>query len=153
MIKIKKPAATAVKPNKGEAVTIGGHVGVLQASIALAKALEVQTIAAIPFPSIEEDAIEYRRLKDEIESREERAAAIRLRLIAGMQAAKLEEKVVDGGFVGKYRVTYTSVKGRTTLDKTKLIEAGVSEEQLKKGTKTGEPSYRLEVERVEGGKQ
>lgn len=65
----------------------------------------------------------------------------------GIEAA-MHSQGVEAVVVGDYSLKLSPVKGRETLDKLRLVELGVSTETLKAATKTGDPSYRLDVREV-----
>lgn len=86
-------------------------------------------------------------LKHRIGNLEDEAETLRAAIAAEMSSNKVAVVVAAG-----QKIARTAVAGRSSLDKLLLISAGVTEDQLKRGTKVGAPSFRLEVEEFKGGK-
>ena len=93
-----------------------------------------------------ENVENQQRLKAEVKDLEEiitaHADEIKARLIALQQS-----EVVVNTNRGVYKLTYNPFAERESLDKTLLVEAGVTTEQLKRATKTTQ-YVRLDVREV-----
>jgi hypothetical protein len=78
----------------------------------------------------------------EAERKEENAA-----IEAELHAAGVEEAVE-----GDYAVKLTEVAGRSSIDRMRLLEAGVTTKQIKAATTTGSPHIRLDIKVAKGKK-
>jgi hypothetical protein len=98
--------------------------------------------------SLDEHIENRQRLKQEIKDLEELCAAHDAAIKAIFEDEQQAEYVATTPR-GTFRATYNPYAERTSLDKVALVEAGVTTEQIKRGTKTTQ-FVRLDIREIKG---
>lgn len=91
-----------------------------------------------------ESRIEQRQwLKAQIEALETERKEVDAAIEAELHARGVEELIV-----GDHKVAVIAIDGRTSIDKLKLLEAGVTTSQIAAATTVGKPYVRLDCRRI-----